>query len=106
MGAINTVFYPRPAILNNAQVSGTALTVTSTAAVQLSNFDNRIDIITVDIQGNDVYVTFDGTTPANGVAHIIYNREKVDWSPATARAAKFVALTTANATIYASPFQI
>lgn len=111
MGAINTVFYPRPARLANAAVTGTALTVTSTAAVQFaatsfSNFDNRLDIITLDIQGNDVWVTFDGSTPSSSAAHIMYNREKVDWSPATAQAAKFVATTTTNAVIYASPFQI
>ena len=98
--------YPRPAYSGSAAVSGTALTVTSTAAVQLSGIGANVDIVTVECQTNSVYVTFDTTTPAANAAHIMYPGDKADWSKATAKAAKFVATSTTNALIYASQFQV
>lgn len=119
MNAINGALYPRPAYnqggtgTSGSQVfTGTALTVTSTAAVQISVPQNAggaeylYDLATLDIQGSNCYVTFDGTTPSSSAAHIMYVGEKADWNRATVKAAKFVATTTTNALVYCSFFQI
>lgn len=106
------VLYLKPAIGpatpeggSNGPLAGQALTVTSTATVQFAAFNAITDAVTLDIQGGNTYCTFDGTTPAAGAAHILYNGQAYTWSRATAAAAKFVATTTGNATIFASQFQ-
>ena len=114
MPSINGPLYPRPAYTQDgtsgtAVFSGTALTVTSTAAVQITSTSlstHFFDLVTLDIQGSNVYVTFDGSTPSSSAAHIMYVGEKADWSRATVTAAKFVATTTTNALIYCSFFQV
>lgn len=119
MSSINGPLYPRPAYsqagtgtAGSQIITGTALTVTSTAAVQITapqtaaGAEYFYDLITLDIQGSNCYVTFDNTTPSSGAAHIMYVGEKADWSRASAKAAKFVATTTTNAMVYVSFFQV
>ena len=97
---------PRPTHAASAAVAGQALTVTSTAATSFATtFNASTDCVLLDIQVANVWVTFDGTTPATGVALILAQGEKYTWSKAAAQQAKFVATTTTNAIIYASEFQ-
>lgn len=47
------------------------LSVTTGAAVNAPAINEHTNLVFVDIQDNDVYVTFDGSTPASGNGHIL-----------------------------------
>ena len=95
----------KPTWSGSAVVAAQAKTVTSTAAVQFTTFNSRTDGVVFDVQVANVWVTFDGTTPASGTAHILAQGTQYTWSKAAAEQAKFVATTTTNAILYASEFQ-
>lgn len=100
---IDRALYPRPTVNGSGTaVSGQARTVTSTAAVQFASFNSATQEVMFDIQGSNVYCTVSGETPASGTGHILYVGQAYTWSKALAAAAKFVATTTTNATIWAS----
>lgn len=101
---IDRALYPRPTVANTGTaVTGQAKTVTSTAAVQFSAFNSATQEVMFDVQGNNVYCTVSGETPASGTGHILYVGQAYTWSKALATAAKFVSTSTAtNATIWAS----
>lgn len=96
---------PKPTFSASAAVVGQQITVTSTTTKQFSAFNSSTDFVVLDIQTANVYCTFDGTTPSASAGHILGVGSQYTWSKAAASAAKFVATTTTNATIYASEFQ-
>jgi hypothetical protein len=97
--------YPKPATDNAGLVlTGQRLAIAG-SPVQFTAFNTNTSLVAIDVSGDDCYVTFDGTTPTATNAHVLYAKEKLLWSKATATAAKFV--TTGSATqLYASQFQI
>jgi len=103
--------YTKPAILNNTVFSGYPLTVDATAGgVQLNPLlfsqNDQFVIVDLDVQTADVYVTYDGSTPAAGNGHILKAGNYYQWSRARAKAAKFIRVGSTSATIYASPSQV
>lgn len=103
---INKALFPYPTISSGTSISGQALTATSTVAVSFTTFNALTGAVMFDIQTQDVYCTIDGQTPASGTGHILYARTNYTWSAAMAKAAKFIATTTAaNSTIFASELQ-
>lgn len=108
---INNI-YPKPTFSTVGQTNGTSaavvgqrLTITSTATVQFSAFNERTDMIVLDVQAANTYCTFDGTTPSSTNGHILTSGNAYTWSTAAAKAAKFVATSTTNSIIFASEFQ-
>jgi hypothetical protein len=99
--------YPKPAISGTTgnPIAGQRKTVSSAAVQFATAFDANTSLVSVDVQVDDVYVTFDGTTPSSSNGHRLYARDKVLWSKATATAAKFIRVTT-DATLQASEFQV
>lgn len=104
--------YPKPTFSTVGQTNGTSaavlgqrLTITSTATVQFAAFNERSDMIILDVQAAPTYCTFDGSTPSATNGHILTNGNAYTWSQAAAKAAKFVATTTANSIIFGSEFQ-
>lgn len=90
-------------------VSGQQLVVTSTATSTFTTFDPVTSAVGVDFSGATgaaVYCTFDGQTPSSTKGHQLVAGEKYTWSKAAAQAAKFVATSTANVTIWASEYMI
>jgi azurin len=97
-----TNLYPKP----TSGVTAMKMLTVSSSPVQLTDsytFDTRTKYITLDVQDNDVYVTYTGETPSASVGHILYAGNSYTWSVATARAAKFVQVGN-GAVIAASQF--
>jgi len=57
----------------NIGVVGTMsnLSVTTGAVVDAPAINNHTNLVFVDIQDNDLYITFDGSTPSATVGHIL-----------------------------------
>ncbi len=95
--------YPFPA----SGQSDERLTVSNTA-IQFSSLStwaasNMVKLITLDIQGANVFVTFDGSNPTTTNGHLLYVGQNYTWSFGKAKAAKFIRATATDATIHASP---
>jgi hypothetical protein len=86
--------------------SAVSLTV-STSAIQFTESWEAANtkFVVLDVQTDNVFVTFDGTTPSSSNGHKILAGQHLTWSIVTARAAKFIR-ETADATIFASPFTV
>ena len=95
--------YPRPARSLGAPVADQRLTVGATA-VQFSPLNERTDMVWIDIQGGDVYVTFDDSTPSATNGHKLYDKEHYWWSYAAATSMKLIQSTTA-VSVHLSEFQ-
>lgn len=100
---INNV-YPRPSRSLGAPVADQRLTVAGTA-VQFSALNERTDMVWIDIQGGDVYVTFDDSAPTSTNGHKLYNTENYWWSYAAATSMKLIQSTTAVVSVHLSEFQ-
>jgi hypothetical protein len=100
---INNV-YPRPSRSLGAPVADQRLTVAGTA-VQFSALNERTDMVWMDIQGGDVYVTFDDSTPTSTNGHKLYDTEHYWWSYAAATSMKLIQSTTATVSVHLSEFQ-
>tara|TARA_B100001093_G_scaffold88403_1_gene80394 strand:+ start:1155 stop:1454 length:300 start_codon:yes stop_codon:yes gene_type:complete len=53
------------------QGSMSNLSVTASSVVDAPSINEHTNLVFVDIQDNDVYVTFDGSTPSASVGHIL-----------------------------------
>jgi hypothetical protein len=83
-------------------VSSSAVPFTTawrTAASGLHKF------VVIDVQTNDVMVTFDGSTPTSTNGHRFYAGEKATWSVQAATTAQFIRVS-ADAVVHATGFTI
>ena len=98
-----TNLYPKP----TSGVTAMKMLAVSNSVVQITDggytFDDKTKYISLDVQDNDVYVTYTGETPSATVGHILYAGNSYTWALATARAAKFIRVGS-DATIAASQF--
>ncbi len=95
--------YPRPA----SGLVDERLTVSS-SAVPFSSLSTwaaggLCRMVVLDVQSNDVMVTFDGSTPTSTNGHRLYAGQNYTWSFEAAQKAQFIRVS-ADATIHASPF--
>lgn len=58
-----------------------------------------------DIQSGNVWCTVDGQTPSSSKGHLLALGQAYTWSAGMMNAAKFIATTTTNATIWVSELQ-
>ena len=102
-GSISLPLYPRPAAGGVDQ----KLTV-STVALSFATFSatGSIDVVMVDVQNQDVMVTFDGSTPTSSNGHHLVAGEKFTWSRAMAEAAKFIRQGGTDGVVHGTPCQI
>lgn len=79
----------------------------SSSAVPFSTTWPAADVkfIVLDVQTNDVMVTFDGSTPTSSNGHRLYAGQSFTWHRKTAEAAQFIRVS-ADAVIHASPFTV
>lgn len=108
----NNLFYPQRAIVNNVPVPSQSLVV-STAVVSFTGFTaspatDGVNIVSLDIQGSDVRVLWEGTVPTSTTGHILPASTAYTWTVSQFNAAKFIRDTTAtaDAVIWASPFML
>lgn len=93
--------YPSPV----AGVSGQSLTVSSAATSFATSFSVNAQLVLIDVQGADCFVTFGGETPSTTQGHRLYAGQNYTWSRQTAIQAKFIRAAT-DATLYATNFQM
>jgi hypothetical protein len=81
----------------------------STAAVALANTwsSSKTKYLLIDIQGDDVMVTFDGSTPTATNGHLFKKlTPPFFWNKSTALAARFIRAATTDASVHATPFTV
>lgn len=104
MAAIQVVNYPVPNA-TSATAADERLTVSSTAvALTAANIASNTQFIVWDVQGADIMVTFDGSTPTSTNGHRLYAGDRDTWHVDTARKAKFIRATATDGTLHASQF--
>lgn len=88
---------PNPNATNqNLTVAGSAVSITA------PNIDT--DYVVIDVQDNDIYVTFDGTTPSATNGHILPKAQGLlVISKNAAKAAKFIQVS-GSAVVHATQF--
>lgn len=95
--------YPRPAsglIDERLTVSSSAVPLSSIATWGANGITK---MVVLDIQTNDIMVTFDGSTPTSSNGHRLYAGQNYSWSYDTAKAASFIRVS-ADAVVHATPF--
>lgn len=105
-----TLLYPRRSIRGTTPIAAQSLTV-STAAVSPTGYTNAVSgtspvqLVTFDVQDNDVRVRWDGTDPTNIVGTILYAGTNYTWDVSQYDAARFIRKSTAtgDAVIFAHP---
>jgi hypothetical protein len=104
--------YPRPHITagaGNAISSGVMLTVSSTSsatAFTASQFASDVQLLFWDIQGGNVLITIDGTTPSSNTrGHQFVSGTNYTWQLETLIQSKFL-LPTGGTTAYIFASQI
>lgn len=99
--------YPSPTRSGNSLVAGQLTTATSTAAVALvgTALNGGTHMCMFDIQGGNVWCTVDGQTPSSTKGHLLSVGQAYTWSAGMMNAAKVIATTTTNATIWISELQ-
>lgn len=110
---INNALYPRPHIAQGTSsvAAGKMLTVSSSSSATsftASNFATDCEMVFLDVQQQNVLVTFDGSTPGYGTSgHILASGTNYTWQIGALLSAKFALTTSATtAYIYASQFAI
>lgn len=78
--------YPR---INPDMADMQMLSVTTSSNSTFSAFQGTTRYISLDVQDNDVYVTYDGENPSASLGHILYAGNSYTWHKETANAAKF-----------------
>jgi len=88
----------------NPNATNQNLTVSS-SAVSLTAPHGDTDYVIIDVQDNDVYVTFDGTTPSASNGHVLPDGQGLlVISANAARAAKFLRYSSSDGVIHATQF--
>jgi hypothetical protein len=83
------------------------LTVSNTAIKFVSTFYNEnTKFVFVDVQGADIMVTFDDSTPTSTNGHLFKSGYMDFWSARRADAAKMIRAAGTDATVQASPFTV
>lgn len=103
-GTFAVNLYPSPTVGGTDErlaVSNSAVQFSTNWETSPSAGANRF--IVLDVQTDDVMVTFDNSTPTSTNGHRLYAGESFTWSVNTAMAAKFIRVTT-DAVVHASPF--
>ena len=94
MNSLVTNLYPRP----NGTVSGENLScATSGTGVSFAAFDSDTKYVMIDVQDNNVIVTFDGSTPTASNGHLLVKEKGlITLSAQAAKAAKFLGVSGAS----------
>ena len=88
----------------NPNATNQNLTV-SNSTVSLTAPHTDTDYVIIDVQDNDVYITFDGTTPSASNGHVLPDGQGLlVISANAARVAKFIRATGSDGVIHATQF--
>lgn len=84
------------------------LAVSSTAVSLTAGWTSaKTKYVLIDVQGADVMVTFDGSTPTASNGHLFKaGVQPFFWNKETARVAKFIRSASTDAAVQATPFSV
>lgn len=84
------------------------LAVSSTAVSLTAGWTSaKTKYVLIDVQGADVMVTFDGSTPTASNGHLFKaGVQPFFWNKETARVAKFIRSASTDAAVHATPFSV
>ena len=101
MNQLVTNLYPRP----NSTVAGENLScATSGSGVSFAAFDSDTKYVMIDVQDNNVIVTFDGSTPTASNGHLLLKEKGlITLSALSAKSAKFLG-SGGTAIVHSSQF--
>tara|TARA_R100001463_G_scaffold45185_1_gene93340 strand:- start:19 stop:327 length:309 start_codon:yes stop_codon:yes gene_type:complete len=101
MNSLVTNLYPRP----NSTIAGENLScATSGSGVSFAAFDSDTKYVMIDVQDNNVIVTFDGSAPTASNGHLLLKEKGlITLSAQAAKAAKFLGVSGA-AIVHVSQF--
>lgn len=88
----------KPTVVNGATVAAQNLTVSS-SAVSFAAFSTSTSVCAIQILNNNVYCTFDGSTPSSSNGGQLFADTALHWDANLARRAKFIQVS-ATATLY------
>lgn len=96
-----TNLYPKP----TTGVTDRRVTVGASAAnLVVADLNALTRYAVLDIQGGDIFVTFDGSTPTTSNGHKLYNTRSYTWSAQAAKAAKVIRSGASDVTVHFSEF--
>jgi len=81
-----TNLYPR---INPDMADMQMLSITTSSNTVFGAFSQTTRYVSLDVQDNDVYVTYDGENPSSTLGHILYAGNAYTWHVETAKAAIF-----------------
>jgi len=93
----------KPTVNAGNVVAAQNLTVGS-SAVAFAAFNTNTNVVELQIGANDIYVTFDGTTPSGSNGGILFSSQNYCWNVATARFGRFINVGSTSA-IFCQEFQ-
>jgi hypothetical protein len=89
-------YAPKPNVQSGGlPIAGQRL-ATSGTAVSFGSFNATTNLVIVDVQVADMYVTFDGTTPSSTNGAQLYAGNSYSWAVTTAQNAKFLQQVSAG----------
>ncbi len=95
--------YPVPSGETDERLTVSSSAVSLTGAWTAS----KTKYVLIDIQGADVMVTFDGSTPTASNGHLFKSTlTPFFWHRDTARVAKFIRSASTDASVHATPFNV
>ena len=101
--------YPQPAMVGNSFITSQVVTVTTgvttVTAFAPSTSVGQIQLVSFDVQGDDVRVYWEGSTPSSSAGHILPGGSAYTWSANQFNNSKFILSGSGTAaTIVASAF--
>ena len=100
------VLYPKRAFNASSAVASQSIAVSTTAIGVTTAFSTPpVEMVTFDVQDQDVRVRWDGTDPTSTVGHVLPASTAYTWTVSQFNAAKFIRDTSAtgDAVVFCSP---
>lgn len=92
---------PVPGVAGRRITVGGSATTLNHASVP---FAAQTEVLVIDVQGADVMVTFDGSTPSTSNGHYLSAGDKLMWTKAAGIAARLIAAGSSAAEVHVSEF--
>lgn len=102
------VLYPRRATSSSTgtttPVASQSFTVSNTAVAVTTQYSYpTVQLVTFDVQSNNIVARWDGTDPTASIGHILTSGSAYTWDVDQFNRAKFIRQGASDATIFCSP---
>jgi len=98
-------YVPISPTVNSGTVVAAQNLAVGTSAIAFAAFNTATNIVALQVLTNNVYVTFDQTTPSASNGATLYSNQSYHWAAQTAKNAKFIEVGS-SARIFAQEFTV